>query len=86
MPYLHIRITKDGVSREQKSRLVAEVTETLQRVLHKRPEHTHVVIEEVELDNWGFAGRLTSDLRREDGGVGAVQPAASASLPDGAAS
>lgn len=65
MPYVNVRITKDGVTREQKAAIIREVTETLQRVLGKRPEHTHVVIDEVELDNWGFAGELTSELRRK---------------------
>ncbi len=64
MPYVNVRLTKDGVTREQKARLVAEITRTLSDVLGKKPEHTHVVIDEVELDNWGFAGQLTSELRR----------------------
>ena len=64
MPYVNVRITKDGVTGEQKARLVAEITRTLCDVLGKKPEHTHVVIDEVELDNWGFAGQLTSELRR----------------------
>lgn len=65
MPYVNVRITKDGVTKEQKARIVAEITKTLGDVLGKRPEHTHVVIDEVELDNWGFAGMLTSDLRKK---------------------
>lgn len=63
MPYVSVRITRDGVTKEQKARIVAEITRTLTNVLGKKPEHTHVVIDEVELDNWGFAGALTSDLR-----------------------
>ena len=63
MPYVNVRITKDGVTADQKARVVAEITETLQRVLGKRPEHTHVVIDEVAPENWGFAGELTSALR-----------------------
>ena len=54
MPYVNIRITKDGVTAEQKAQLVKEITETLQRVLGKRPEHTHIIIDEVEPENWGF--------------------------------
>jgi 4-oxalocrotonate tautomerase len=64
MPYVNVRITRDGVSAEQKSQIVAEITATLQRVLGKRPEHTHVVIDEVEPENWGFAGLLTTEYRR----------------------
>lgn len=63
MPYVNVRITRDGVTREQKAELVSEITATLQRVLGKRPEHTHVVIDEVEPDNWGFAGMLTPEYR-----------------------
>jgi 4-oxalocrotonate tautomerase len=64
MPYVNVRITKDGVTAEQKAQVIAEITATLQRVLGKRPDHTHVVIDEVELENWGFAGQPTSELRR----------------------
>jgi 4-oxalocrotonate tautomerase len=67
MPYVNVRITRGGVSREQKAQIVREITETLGRVLGKKPEHTHIVIDEVETDNWGFAGRLTTDLRAERG-------------------
>jgi 4-oxalocrotonate tautomerase len=60
MPYVNVRITKDGVTAAQKAQVVAEITQTLQRVLGKRPDQTHIVIDEVELENWGFAGMLTT--------------------------
>jgi 4-oxalocrotonate tautomerase len=63
MPYVNVRVTKDGVTAKQKAEIVKEITETLQRVLGKRPEHTHVVIDEVEPENWGFAGLLTTEWR-----------------------
>lgn len=65
MPYVNVKVTKDGVTRDQKAQIVAEITATLQRVLNKRPEHTHIVIDEVETDNWGYAGMLTTDYRRQ---------------------
>jgi 4-oxalocrotonate tautomerase len=64
MPYVNVQITKDGVTTEQKAQVVKEITDTLQRVLGKKPEHIHIVIDEVELENWGFAGKLTSELRK----------------------
>ena len=64
MPVVNVRITKDGVTAEQKAEIVADITHTLQRVLGKRPEHTHVIIEEVEPENWGFAGMLTTEYRK----------------------
>lgn len=65
MPYVNVRITRDGATKEQKAQIVAEITQTLQRVLGKQPDHTHIVIDEVDLENWGFAGLLTSDLRKK---------------------
>jgi len=65
MPFVNVKITRDGLTREQKARIVAEITDTLQRVLGKRPEHTHIVIDEIETDNWGFSGVLTTDYRKQ---------------------
>ena len=61
MPYVNIRLLA-GVSREQKARIVASVTQTLVQVLGKKPEHTHVVIDEVSPENWGYAGGLSDEL------------------------
>lgn len=68
VPYVSVRITRDGVTAEQKAQIVAEITETLRSVLGKRPEHTRVIIDEVEPDNWGFAGVLTPEYRRQQPG------------------
>lgn len=64
MPYVNVRITKDGVTAEQKRRIVEEITSTLVTVLGKKPEHIHIIIDEVEPENWGFAGMLTTDYRK----------------------
>ena len=64
MPYVNVRVTRDGVTVEQKRQVVEEITRTLVDVLGKRPEHIHVIIDEVEPENWGFAGVLTTDYRR----------------------
>lgn len=64
MPYINLKITRDGVTREQKLQIVQEFTATLVRVLGKKPEQTHIVIDEVDTDNWGFCGMLTTDYRR----------------------
>lgn len=66
MPYVNVKITKDGVSVAQKKQLVEEITETLVNVLGKKPEHIHIVIDEIEPENWGFAGMLTSEYRERN--------------------
>ena len=67
MPFVNVKITRDGVTAEQKAQIVAEITATLQRVLGKRPEHTHIVIDEVDPENWGYAGVLTTEYRPQQG-------------------
>jgi 4-oxalocrotonate tautomerase len=65
MPFVNVKITRDNVTVEQKAQIVAEITATLQRVLGKRPEHTHIVIDEVDPENWGYAGMLTTEYRKQ---------------------
>jgi phenylpyruvate tautomerase PptA (4-oxalocrotonate tautomerase family) len=48
---------------------VAHITRSLVVVLGKPPEHTHVVIDEVDPRDRGFAGLLTSELRRRESGA-----------------
>jgi len=67
MPYVNIKITNEGVTKQQKAALVAGATELLQQVLNKNPATTVVVIDEVETDNWGIAGELVTERRRRGG-------------------
>lgn len=60
MPYVNIRITRDGATRGQKAALIRGVTDLLTRVLDKNPRTTVVVIDEVETDNWGIGGNTVS--------------------------
>lgn len=66
MPYVNIQITK-GATREQKSELVRDMTNSLVRVLGKNPEHIHIVIQEIDDEDWGFAGLLTDEWKRQNG-------------------
>ena len=60
MPYVNVQITK-GATREQKATIVREITETLVRTLGKKPEHIHIVIQNVELEDWGYSGVLSDE-------------------------
>jgi 4-oxalocrotonate tautomerase len=66
VPYVNIQITQ-GATREQKAELVKDVTDSLVRVLNKKPEHTHVVIQEIAEQDWGFSGLLTDDWKKTQG-------------------
>ena len=64
MPYVNIKITREGATTEQKARLISGVTRRLQEVLGKSPATTVVVIEEVPTDNWGIGGETVTVRRR----------------------
>ena len=56
MPYVNIKITREGATTEQKAALIKGVTDLLVEVLHKNLATTVVVIDEVEMEDWGIGG------------------------------
>ena len=68
MPYVNIKVTggREAPSAEQKAELIAGVTDLLARVLNKNPETTVVVIDEVDMDNWGIGGKSVTERRRQN--------------------
>lgn len=65
MPYVNIKITREGATPEQKKRLIKGATELLVDVLGKNPKTTVVVIDEVDTDNWGIGGESVTILRQQ---------------------
>jgi 4-oxalocrotonate tautomerase len=65
MPYVKIEITREGTTREQKATLIKGVTDLISDTLNKDPQLTFVVIQEYDLDDWGHAGELVSELRKK---------------------
>jgi 4-oxalocrotonate tautomerase len=63
MPFVNIKITREGATTAQKKLLVAGVTELLSSVMNKNPATTHVIIDEVDTDNWAIAGELVTGRR-----------------------
>ena len=64
MPYVNVQITQ-GATKEQKAQLVRDITNSLVNVLDKKPEHIHIVIQEIAEQNWGFAGLLTEEWKKQ---------------------
>lgn len=64
MPFVNIRITKDGVTAGQKKELIKGTTQLLVDVLGKNPKTTFVVIDEVDTDNWGIGGQSVTEVRK----------------------
>ncbi|ALE58394.1 4-oxalocrotonate tautomerase family protein [Paraburkholderia sp. SIMBA_055] len=72
MPIVTIQVTREGtkpgataVTAEEKARLISGVSHVLLDVLNKPLEATFVVIEEVDMDNWGWGGLPVEQYRKQ---------------------
>ncbi len=65
MPYVNIKITKEGATAEQKAQLIEGVTDLLFGILNKNPATTVVTIDELETDNWGIGGKTITTIRQQ---------------------
>ncbi|MEM9382048.1 MAG: 4-oxalocrotonate tautomerase family protein [Planctomycetota bacterium] len=63
MPYVEVKITREGNTPDQKAAVIRGITEVLQRELGKDPWTTFVVLEEIGLDDWGIGGRTVREVR-----------------------
>ncbi len=63
MPYVNIKVTREGVTRSQKEKLIRGATRLLYEVLDKDPQTTYVVIDEIDTDNWGVGDETVTQLR-----------------------
>lgn len=65
MPYVNIKITKEGnVTPEQKRALIEGATNLLHDVLGKNKSTTVVTIDEVDTDNWGIGGIPVTEIHK----------------------
>ena len=64
MSYVNIKVTRDPVTTKQMQALIRGVTDLLVKVLGKDPQLTHIVIDEIVTDNWGFGGTNATDYRK----------------------
>jgi len=63
MPYVNIKITREGTTTAQKAELIKGTTDLLVRVLNKEPATTFVVIDEIDVEDWGIGGLPVMDFR-----------------------
>ena len=71
MPFVTIQVTREGttpgvssVTAAEKAALIKGVSQLLLDVLNKPLDATFVVIEEVEMENWGVGGLPVAEYRR----------------------
>ena len=63
---MNIKVTREAVTTEQKQALIRGVTDLLVKVLGKDPQLTHIVIDEVDTDNWGLGGESVTDYLQKE--------------------
>src|SRR5258708_27489651 len=87
MPIVNIQITREGtlpeythVTREQKAQLIEGVSKLLLDVLNKPMNSTFVVIDEVDVENWGWAGLPVEQYRKRIAGSAHVPDAKLATI------
>ncbi|MHC5536741.1 tautomerase family protein [Singulisphaera rosea] len=68
MPIVTIQITREGTTPEQKVALIKGATDLMVDVLNKPPSLTFVVIQEVDLEDWGVGGLPVKDYRKQTEG------------------
>ncbi|SHK81571.1 tautomerase family protein [Chryseobacterium polytrichastri] len=65
MPFIKIDVLREDITREKKQELIKKISEAVTTVLNKDPHLTHIMINEVEDDNWGYAGEQVSVLKEQ---------------------
>jgi len=60
MPYVNIRIA-GTLTRDQKAKIAAEVTDTLERIALKPKSYTYIAFDELPDENWAIAGKLLDE-------------------------
>ena len=65
MPFVNIRITKEGhVRKKKKAQLIQGVTKLLAETLGKNPASIVVIIDEIDTDNYGLGGASITTVRK----------------------
>lgn len=64
MPVVTVQMWS-GRTVEQKRKLVAAITEAMVQHAACKPDHLHVIIQDVPKDSWGRAGKLGIDHEPE---------------------
>ncbi|WIW44490.1 4-oxalocrotonate tautomerase family protein [Bradyrhizobium sp. 62B] len=74
MPIVTIQVTREGttpgtasITADEKAALIEGSSQLLLNVLGKPLDSTFVVIEEIDIDNWGWGGLPVQEFRRRRG-------------------
>lgn len=57
MPYINVKVA-GKLTKDQKQKISNQMSDVLLQVANKPKEHTYVVIDEVDRENWGVGSEL----------------------------
>ncbi|WP_096020970.1 2-hydroxymuconate tautomerase family protein [Campylobacter lanienae] len=65
MPYINIKVTKENgePTAEQKAQLIEGVTELVSQILGRNRSSTIVVIDEIDMENYGLGAKSIKSIR-----------------------
>ena len=65
MPFINVKMAGPESMKEQKQKLVEEMTDTMVRVLGKSRERVQIYIETYDASSIGSGGKTLEELRKE---------------------
>ena len=60
MPFVEIKLWK-GRNKETKKKMIEKVTEAITETIQCPKEAVHIVVHEVEKDDWAIGGKICSE-------------------------
>lgn len=64
MPFVNIKVAAPEPTKEQKKQIIAEITDTLARILGKDPAAILVMIETLSMDSIGKSGLSLEEIKQ----------------------
>ena len=61
MPFVNLKLVKNQVSQEQKSKIIEGITDLIVNIMGRERSFTVITIDELEKDDWSIGGKSLND-------------------------
>lgn len=66
MPFVNLKLIKNQVSQEQKSKIIEGITDLIVNIMGRERSFTVITIDELEKDDWAIGGKSLNDPENEN--------------------
>ena len=66
MPFVNLKLVKNQVSQEQKSKIIEGITDLIVNIMGRERSFTVITIDELEKDDWAIGGKSLNDSQNEN--------------------